>query len=163
MLFRSDSKTGQYLSSGFRTGSALGVKTSRAVKRIGCSSIKTLIENNKLLVHDADTISEFSTFVEVRETHKADEGYHDDLVMTLVLFGWAFHDPYFATLTNISQRHSIFEDQIKQIEEELTPFGFHNTGQDEEETMTVEAGDIWFTGNPSVELEKLTKKWSENI
>ena len=64
VMVGSDSKTGQYLSSGFRTGSALGVKTSRAVKRIGCSSIKTLIENNKLLVHDADTISEFSTFVE---------------------------------------------------------------------------------------------------
>ena len=163
VMVGSDSKTGQYLSSGFRTGSALGVKTSRAVKRIGCSSIKTLIENNKLLVHDADTIAEISTFVEVRETHKADEGYHDDLVMTLVLFGWAFHDPYFATLTNISQRHSIFEDQIKQIEEELTPFGFHNTGQEEEIKMEVESGDIWFTGNPSVELAKLTKRWTENI
>ena len=83
--------------------------------------------------------------------------------MTLVLFGWAFHDPYFATLTNISQRHSIFEDQIKQIEEELTPFGFHNTGQEEEVNMEVESGDIWFTGNPSVELAKLTKRWTENI
>ena len=164
IMVSSDTKTGQYLSGGFGgSSSALGVRTSKTVKRIGCSSLKTLVENQKLLIHDADVISEFSTFVEVNDTHKADEGYHDDLVMTLVLFGWAFHDPYFRTITDINQRQSIFEDQIKLIEDELTPFGFHNTGIEPEIETFEESGDMWFTGDPQQEMKKLKEKWLDSI
>ena len=164
MTVGSDSKSGQYLSGGFKGKSALGVKTSKTVKRIGCASFKTLVENQKLLIHDADTISEISTFVEVGDTHKADEGYHDDLVMPLVLFGWAFQDPFFRNLTDINQRKSIFEDQIRQIEDELTPFGFHNTGHAEQQVpMEKGNGDLWFSGNPQTELGKMKDNWLENI
>ena len=164
VMVSSDSKTGQFLSGGFGGGSSMvGVRTTKSVKRIGCSSIKTLIENQKLLIHDADIISEFSTFVEVRDTHMADEGYHDDLVMTLVLFGWAFHDPYFRTITDINQRQSIFEDQIKMIEDDLTPFGFHSTGTEPEIEAIEESGDMWFTGDPQHELKKLKDRWVDAI
>jgi len=129
-IFRvgSNGKAGQFLTAGFKGGSSLGVRTTKQVKRMGCSNLKTLIESKKLLIFDKDVISELSTFIEVRGSYAADEGYHDDLVMTLVLLGWASKDPYFRELTNVNLRNALFENQMKQIEEELTPFGMLNTG-----------------------------------
>ena len=54
---------------------------SVAVKRIGCSNLKTLIEGNKLIVNDFDTISELTTFVADKTSFKADDGHNDDLVI----------------------------------------------------------------------------------
>ena len=93
---------------------------------------------------DKDIISEFSTFVEVKDSYAADEGYHDDLVMPLVLFGWLTTNPYFRDLTNVNLRHTIFDNQMRQIEDELTPFGFIDSGFDEEkEEKFVQDGDLW--------------------
>ena len=134
ILFINRSTSGQSITGGFGSGKAqVGVITDRKVKRIGCSSLKMLIEENKLLIPDADIISELSTFIEVKGSFAADTGYHDDLVMTLVLFGWLVTQPYFKELNNIDLRHMIYQNQIRQIEDELTPFGFYNDGQDIEE------------------------------
>ena len=134
ILFINRSTSGQSITGGFGSGKAqVGVITDRKVKRIGCSSLKMLIEENKLLIPDADIISELSTFIEVKGSFAADTGYHDDLVMTLVLFGWLIAQPYFKELNNIDLRHMIYQNQIRQIEDELTPFGFYNDGQDVEE------------------------------
>jgi len=134
ILFINRSTSGQSITGGFGSGKAqVGVITDKKVKRIGCSSLKMLIEENKLLIPDADIISELSTFIEVKGSFAADTGYHDDLVMTLVLFGWLVTQPYFKELNNIDLRHMIYQNQIRQIEDELTPFGFYNDGQDVEE------------------------------
>ena len=134
ILFINRSTSGQSITGGFGSGKAqVGVITDRKVNRIGCSSLKMLIEENKLLIPDADIISELSTFIEVKGSFAADTGYHDDLVMTLVLFGWLITQPYFKELNNIDLRHMIYQNQIRQIEDELTPFGFYNDGQDVEE------------------------------
>ena len=71
----------------------------------------------------------------------ADEGYFDDLVMSLVLFAWVTSNTYFKDLTDIDIRSKLYDNQMKQIEEELTPFGLIIDGR-EEETF-VEAGDLW--------------------
>jgi len=132
ILFVNASSQGQTVSGGFGGGKAkLGVNTDKRVKRIGCMNFKSLVEENKLLVLDVDTIQEISTFIENNKgTYEADEGYHDDLVMTLVLFSWLTTSPYFRELTDVNLRQAMYKNHIKQIEEELTPFGFYNDGNE---------------------------------
>lgn len=121
-----------YISPGFSKSTTLGVRTTKTVKRQGCFAIKSLLEEKKLNIFDADTIHEFSTFVEKSGTYVADEGYHDDLVMTLVLFGWLTTNQYFKELTDVNVRERIYKQQMLQIEDELTPFGFIDNGFEEE-------------------------------
>lgn len=136
ILFVNRSTTGQTVSGGFGGGRAqLGVLTDRKVKRIGCMNFKTLLEEQKLLIPDADTISEITTFIESRGSYAADDGYTDDLVMTLVLFGWLTTQPYFKDLNDINLREMIYKSRIKMIENELTPFGFISDGQGSEEPV----------------------------
>ena len=124
ILFVNRTASGQVISGGFGGGKAqLGVVTDKKVKRIGCMNFKSLVEENKLLVQDIDTIAEISTFIERKGSYAADEGYHDDLVMPLVLFGWLVTNPYFKELNDVNIRQVMYEQHIKQIEEELTPFG----------------------------------------
>ena len=81
-----------------------------------------------MIVNDADTISEISTFIEKKGSYEADEGYHDDLVMPLVLFGWLTTNSYFKDLNNVNLREVMYKKQMQAIEEELTPFGFYDDG-----------------------------------
>lgn len=131
----------QYLSPGFGRATQMGVRMTKQVKRQGCFTLKSLMEENKLLVFDAETISEFSTFIEKQGTWMADEGYFDDLVMSLVLFAWVTSNTYFKDLTDIDIRRKLYDNQMKQIEEELTPFGLIMDGT-EEETF-IDSGDLW--------------------
>lgn len=124
ILFVNRTSQGQVVSGGFGGGKTqLGVVTDKKVKRIGCMNFKSLVEENKLLVRDIDTIAEISTFIEQKGSYAADEGYHDDLVMPLVLFGWLTTNPYFKELNDVNIRQIMYEQHIKQIEDELTPFG----------------------------------------
>lgn len=134
ILFINRSTTGQSITGGFGSGRAqVGVITDKKVKRIGCSSLKMLIEENKLLIPDGDIISELSTFIETKGSYAADIGYHDDLVMTLVLFGWLVNQPYFKELNNVDLRQMVYQNQMRQIEDSLTPFGFYNDGTEQEQ------------------------------
>ena len=134
---------GQVVNGGFGGGKTqLGVVTDKKVKRIGCSNFKSMVEEKKMIIRDADTISEISTFIQRKNSYSADEGYHDDLVMPLVLFSWLTTNTYFKELTNINIRKELYEARIRMIEDEVTPFGFINTG--EEETQFVDSsGQTW--------------------
>jgi hypothetical protein len=137
-----NTKSGQVVSGGFGGGKTqLGVQTDKRVKRIGCFTFKALVEERKLLITDADTISEISTFIQVRDSYEADDGYHDDLVMPLVLFSWLTTNPYFKELNNVNLREAMYQERIKQIEDEVVPFGFVLTGTEEE--YDVDSGDVW--------------------
>lgn len=128
--------TGQVVSGGFGGGKTqLGVVTDKKVKRIGCSNFKSLVEQQKLIIEDADIISEISTFVQVKNSYAADDGYHDDLVMPLVLFSWLTTNPYFKDLNDINIRQVMYENQIKMIEDQLTPFGFYDDGRKSEDEI----------------------------
>mgnify|MGYP003353729444 CR=1 FL=1 len=63
-----------------------------------------------------------------KDSYAADDGYHDDLAMGLVIFGWLTTQPYFKELNNIELRKIMYQNQMKVIEEELTPFGFYDDG-----------------------------------
>jgi hypothetical protein len=134
---------GQVVNGGFGGGKTqLGVITDKKVKRIGCSNFKSMVEEKKMIIRDADTISEISTFIQRKNSYSADEGYHDDLVMPLVLFSWLTTNTYFKELTNINIRKELYDARIRMIEDEVTPFGFINTG--EEETQFVDSsGQTW--------------------
>jgi hypothetical protein len=127
---------GQVVSGGFGSGKTqLGVTTDKKVKRIGCQAFKSLVEEKKLLVTDMDTIAEISTFIEKKNSYMADEGYHDDLVMTLVLFSWLTTNPYFKELNDVNLRQVMYENHMKRIEEELTPFGVIVDGLEDEQEV----------------------------
>jgi hypothetical protein len=147
ILFVTRGKHGQIVSGGFGGGKTqLGVITDKKVKRIGCFTFKSLIEEKKLLINDPDVISEISTFIQIRDSYAADEGYHDDLVMPLVLFSWLTTNPYFKDLNDVNIREAMYQDKIKRIEEEVVPFGFMDDGTEEE--YTVEGGDAWKKEEP---------------
>ena len=136
ILFVTRSTGGQIVSGGFGGGKTqLGVQTDKKIKRIGCSNFKSLVEENKLLIPDADIISEITTFIEVKGSYAADDGYHDDLVMPLVLFSWLTTNPYFKDLNDVNLRSIMYEQRIQSIESELTPFGFYNDGNDAQEKV----------------------------
>ena len=128
---KKDQKT--ILSSGFHRTAKMGITTTVRVKRIGCSNLKMLIEKNQLVVTDSETIGEFLTFsVDGRGSYSAENGKHDDCVMTLVLFSWMVDELYFKELyeNNIRENLMKYVDE-KENDENYLPFGFLNNGVDE--------------------------------
>jgi phage terminase large subunit-like protein len=100
----------------------LGVRTTTAVKAVGCSNIKTLIENDKIELNDKAVIDEFGTFVPKGNSYEADSGANDDFAMCCVLFGWATTQQYFKDMTDINTREELLKSRDNN--EGLTPFGF---------------------------------------
>jgi hypothetical protein len=133
ILFVTRGSKGQAITAGFSQQSLqLGVNTDKRTKRIGCSNIKAIIEENKLEIHDNDMISELSTFIQVKDSYAADEGYHDDLAMTLVLFGWLTTQAYFKDLIDIDLRKEIYASRMESIELEQLPTGWFSDGTERE-------------------------------
>ena len=133
---------GKRLTAGFGGGSKdPGIRTTKPVKSTGCSMIKMLVEQNQLIVHDANTISEFTTFSKKNNTYEAEPGTTDDLVMGLVLFGWMTNQQYFKDLNNINTLTELREKTKEEIADDMTPFGFIDDGRDEVE-FTAD-GDRW--------------------
>ena len=141
-------RKGQIVNGGFgKGGSAMkGVKTSTAVKRIGCSILKNLIEDTKLIVEDFGVVDELCTFVAKGDSFEAEDNHHDDLAMTLVLFSWLTTQAYFKDITGSDIRKDLYEDQMKNLEEEMTPFGFVDDGSDSR-TMVDDSGTTWNWGD----------------
>ena len=109
---------------------ALGIEVNRKVKRLGCSAIKDILENHKLKVVDENTILEISTFVAKGQSYEASEGNHDDLMMNLVMFGYFSSSQYFSDMTDISLKDMIFKQKMKEIEDDMIPFGYIDDGSD---------------------------------
>ena len=139
-------RAGQILGSGFSGGKVqLGVRTTKAVKMLGCSNLKQLIETDKLIINDYDLITEFSTFVKHGQSFQAEEGHTDDLAMCCVLFAWMTNQTYFKELTNVDIRERMFLEQQDQLEQDMAPFGFMDNGVDDPmgENIVDEYGQRW--------------------
>jgi len=134
---------GQKLSSGFGKNSKFGVKMTNQIKLIGCSNLKGLLENDKILIEDFDTISELTSFVSTNTSFGAEEGCHDDLVMCLVLFAWLSVQPTFKEITDSDVRKRIFDEQVKNMNDQVLPFGYIEDGADRPETFVDSQGDVW--------------------
>ena len=139
-------RAGQILGAGFSGGKAqLGVRTTKAVKRIGCSNLKQLIESDKLMIPDYDIMSELSTFIVKGSSWQADDGCTDDLVACLFIFAWAVDQTYFKELTDNDIRERMYAEQKDQLEQDMAPFGFIDNGIDEPEVEVDEYGTRWTT------------------
>ena len=142
MLFTETAgRAGKRLSSGFgrSTTKDIGLRTSKSVKAIGCSMLKLLIEQDQLVVNDLATIQELNVFSKKGNSYEAEPGNHDDLVMSLVLFAWVSNQKYFKELTDIDTLKSLREKSDEEIETDVLPFGFINTGHeiyDEDEAFS---------------------------
>jgi hypothetical protein len=138
-------RAGQIVGSGFSgKKSQLGVRMTSAVKKLGCSNLRTLVEDDKLVINDYDMISELTTFIQKSRSFEAEEGCNDDLAMCLVIFSWLVAQDYFKEMTNNDVRKRIYEEQRNQIEQDMAPFGFILDGLDDTEVyVDLETGDRW--------------------
>ncbi len=135
----------------------IGVEMNRKVKRIGCSAIKDIIENGKLNIVDPQTITEMSTFVAKGVSFEASEGNHDDLMMNLVMFGYFAVGNNFEELTDVNLKEMMFEQRMKEIENDITPFGFIEDHSEEDKfDEAVLEGD-------KMKGWKVNKDWQWNI
>ena len=137
-------RKGQVISGGFGSGGVqFGVRTTAVVKKLGCSVLKSLIEEDKLIIEDLETINEMITFVAKKQSYEADDGHTDDLVMCLVLFAWLTRQDYFKNITDIDVRTDIYEEKIEELEDEMTPFGFISSDETEVDGIW-DGDDRWF-------------------
>jgi len=139
-------RLGQVVGSGFGDKATdLGVRTTKAVKKIGCSNLKQMIEGDKLIVNDFDIIVELSNFVAKGSSFEAEDGATDDLVMCLVLYSWLTNQNYFKELTYDDIRKRLYQSQQKMIEEDMAPFGFIDDGimYAEDAPFVDVDGDYW--------------------
>ena len=139
-------RSGQVLGAGFSGGKAqLGVRTTKAVKKVGCSNLKQLVEDNKIIVEDLEIISELSTFIVKGQSFEADEGCNDDLVSCLFMFGWATDQQYFKELTDVDVRMQMVKENQDALEQDMAPFGFIVDGLEDENIgqMVDEYGTKW--------------------
>ena len=123
----------------------MGVRTTKAVKKEGCSNLKTLIETDKILLWDFDIVDEMSNFIQIGASYEADDGAADDLMMCLVFFAWLTNQQYFKELTDDDIRKRLFESQQESIEQDMAPFGFIDDGISfvEDAPFVDEDGDFW--------------------
>ena len=145
-------RAGQIVGQGFSGNKTqLGVKMSVTVKKIGCANLKAIVEEDKLLFQDFDIFQELTTFVQKKQAWEADEGYHDDLVMCMVLFAWLVMQEYFKEMTDQDVRRRIYEEQRNQIEQDMAPFGFIDDGLGDD-TFVDADGTLWEYGNTQEEV-----------
>ena len=139
-------RNGQIVGQGFSgKKTQLGVRMTSAVKKLGCSNLKTLLEDDKLLTCDYDIISELTTFAQKANSFEAEEGCNDDLAMCLVIFAWLVCQDYFKEMSDQDVRKRIYDEQKNQIEQDMAPFGFISDGFEDIDSFVDEDGDRWHT------------------
>jgi hypothetical protein len=139
-------RAGQTVGQGFSGRKAqMGVKMSKNTKKVGCINLKAILEEEKLIIHDYDIIQELTTFVQKSNSFEAEEGAHDDLTMCLVIFSWLVTQDYFKEMTDNDVRKRLYEDQQKQLEQDMAPFGFILNGVEDEDQITEDDGTVWHT------------------
>jgi hypothetical protein len=154
-------KQPQQLSAGFARGIQMGLKMSPQVKAIGCSNLKTLIEGDKLVIHDFDTYSELTTFEQQKNSFKAAEGANDDLVMSLVIFAWVATQKYFKEIVNHDIRKQIQLEKMNQVDDLMLPAPLIEDGL--EHDFEIMDGDVWEVANGGEVYTSSIKKLMERL
>ncbi len=126
-------RNGQIAGGGFSGKKAqLGVRTTKALKKVGCSNLKTLMEDDKMVICDFDTIAELFSFVGKGQSWEGSDGNTDDLVMCLVLFAWLTDQTYFKELTDMDIRKKLWDEKQNLVDQDMAPFGFVLNGVNDE-------------------------------
>lgn len=139
-------KKGQVLSESGKANQN-GLNMSPLTKRTGCSALKTLIENDKLILHSSETIYELSRFIATNNSFAAEEGANDDLAMTLVMFGWLSTQKLFIELssTDIRKRLQIEHNynQESDVDIDAPPMPQMLSMYEDKDRFVIEDGSIW--------------------
>ncbi len=111
-------------SESFNDIAKIGLKTTKKSKRLGCTHFKDLLEGGKLQVFDDNTIQEICRFEEKGGTYAASSGYNDDLVMTLVIFGYLASTERFKNTFDINLKKTILTpEKIDDLQKnKIAPF-----------------------------------------
>lgn len=118
-----------------------GLRTTNKTKRIGCANLKDIIEKQQLIVDDLTAIHELSTFIQATSngSYCADEGYHDDAVMCLVLFAWLVTQPWFVELTDKDIKNKMYLNAVAEMEDDLCLVGGFSDGREDFHEETPES------------------------
>lgn len=124
LMCSTKSRSGQFIGQNFSGKYELGVKMQKNIKKVGCIKLKTLIEENILLINDRDIFAELTTFVQKGSTFEAEMGKNDDLVACLVLFAWLTTNQYFKDIIDIDLRKRLLQEKKDKEEDDIMPFGY---------------------------------------
>lgn len=111
----------------------LGMKQTKRTKAVGCSTLKDLIEKDKLIIHHKATVQEFRTFSEKGVSWAAEEGYHDDLIMGLVIFAWLTTQTKFADYADkddLRLASEVFRNELEDMNDDYAPVVLVDDGRD---------------------------------
>lgn len=124
----------------------LGIETTKRVKANGCSAMKDLIEKDGLILHNAKTKAELEVFVQDGGVSwQAEKNFHDDIVMTLVIFSYFTTMEAFEDYANIKKRvkDEMFDEDINTILEEDAPFVIFSDGIEDADDLLDENDAIY--------------------
>lgn len=134
-----------------------GVRTTKKVKSIGCSNLKTLLENGYLVIEDQETIDELGTFIAKNSSYEADDECHDDTVMPLVLFSWFIKSDLFNEYCGTNVGEDLYRKNTDRALESILPFGYiERAREDIEEYQGNVAG---FSMNVTENLTMSFEEW----
>lgn len=151
-------KKGQRLSQGSTPKARMGLKTSELTKRIGATGLKSLIENDRMIIYDYETMHQLTTFVGKPNKknnnfiYEAEVGNHDDCVIPLVLLGWLTMQQDYENYVGLSMRKELMAMKDPVILEPPFPGFFDDSagprvlGHTQNGYDIVEDVDFW--GNP---------------
>lgn len=127
---------------------SLGVATTKKTKRIGCTLLRNLMETEKLVIQDQNTVFEMANFVSKGSSYEADKGFNDDAVMCCVMMAWYTSTEDFQEMMGSVLKTVLYEDRLAQLEEELCPLAVILDGQDAlEPEYFAEGGELWVEDN----------------
>jgi hypothetical protein len=141
LMCSTKSRSGQYVGQNLSGKYEFGVKMQKNIKKIGCLKLKTLIEENILIINDSEIFSELTTFVQKGATFEAESGKNDDLVMCLVMFAWLTTNEYFKDIINVDLRQRLIAEKKEKDEADLLPFGYSSIT--EQEVIDTAGGVMW--------------------
>lgn len=133
-----------------------GVRTTKKVKSIGCSNLKTILENEYLIIEDQETIEELGTFIAKGASYEADEECHDDTVMPLVLFSWFIKTELYNEYCGSDIGADLYRRNVNIAMESILPFGFiQRASEDVQEYQAVVGGfSMNVTENKAMSFEE---------
>lgn len=126
---------------------AFGLKMTSPVKKVGCATLKTIVEKDRLIIHDNRIKQELASFVEKNDSFKAEPGKHDDLAMSLVLFAWLTRQEIYKDLCAKQFQRSLQDENAEDIRKSTIGTVFVDNGVDnfwedfEEDEMAALAAD----------------------
>jgi hypothetical protein len=107
--------------------------TNEKTRNLNLNMLKIMIENGKLILADKETINEFYRFSLRGKKYQAEEGCHDDLIMSLAILCAPFSD-----IQNFDEHqnfiNSLFSEELSSEENyDFVAFGSFDCGEEEDD------------------------------